>query len=103
MASLPTPLVSVAWLSAHLNDPDVVVLDASMKPIGGVPKTPAPPPAYIPGARVFDFDTRICDRESALPHMMPTPEVFERELRSLGVNTNSQVVVYDKVGIFSSP
>jgi 3-mercaptopyruvate sulfurtransferase SseA len=31
------------------------------------------------------------------------PEVFEKEVRALGVNRESQVVVYDKVGTFSSP
>lgn len=104
MPSLPTPLVSVSWLSSHLSDPLLVILDASMKPIGAAASAPSPAPAvYLPKAQVFDFDTRICDRDSPLPHMMPTPEVFEHELRALGVNTNSNIVVYDKVGIFSSP
>jgi thiosulfate/3-mercaptopyruvate sulfurtransferase len=75
-----------------------------MKPIGSVRAAAAPSPeAWLPGAQIFDFDTRICDRTSSLPHMMPTPEVFEAEVRALGVNQQSQVVVYDKVGIFSSP
>jgi thiosulfate/3-mercaptopyruvate sulfurtransferase len=34
---------------------------------------------------------------------MPTPEVFETEVRALGVNQRSQIVVYDRIGIFSSP
>jgi len=102
MSSLPTPLVSISWLSAHLGDAEVVILDASMKPIGAAAPSSAPP-VYLPRAQVFDFDTRICDRDSPLPHMMPAPELFEREVRALGVNENSQVVVYDKVGIFSSP
>lgn len=104
MSRLPTPLVSVSWLAAHLDDPTVVILDASMKPIRAAAAAPSPaPPVYLPRAQVFDFDTRICDRESSLPHTMPSAEVFEREVRALGVNQNSQVVVYDKVGIFSSP
>jgi thiosulfate/3-mercaptopyruvate sulfurtransferase len=101
---LPTPLVTPAWLSAHLGDPAVVILDASMKPIGSVGSAPAASAeVWVPNAQIFDFDTRICDRSSSLPHMMPTPEVFEKEVRALGVNEESQVVVYDKVGIFSSP
>src|SRR5262245_29125794 len=99
----PTPLVSPIWLAAHLGDPDLVILDASMKPVGSVGAAPAAPDAWLPKARIFDFDTRVCDRKSALPHMMPTPEVFEQEVRALGVNAQSQIVVYDKVGIFSSP
>jgi thiosulfate/3-mercaptopyruvate sulfurtransferase len=101
---LPTPLVTPAWLAAHLGAPDLVVLDASMKPIGSVGASPAASAeVWLPRAQVFDFDTRVCDRSTSLPHMMPTPEVFEREVRALGVNQQSQIVVYDKVGIFSSP
>jgi thiosulfate/3-mercaptopyruvate sulfurtransferase len=101
---LPTPLVTPSWLAAHLGDPDLVILDASMKPVGSVGASPtASAEVWLPKAQVFDFDTRICDHSSGLPHMMPTPEVFEREVRALGVNRQSQIVVYDKVGIFSSP
>lgn len=100
---LPTPLVSIPWLAAHLGAPDLVILDASMKPIGSVGAAPPSADVWLPNAQIFDFDTRICDHSSGLPHMMPTPEVFEREVRALGVNRQTQIVVYDKVGIFSSP
>jgi 3-mercaptopyruvate sulfurtransferase SseA len=72
--------------------------------VGSVGSAPAASAeVWLPNAQIFDFDTRICDQSSSLPHMMPTPEVFEKEVRALGVNQESQVVVYDKVGIFSSP
>jgi thiosulfate/3-mercaptopyruvate sulfurtransferase len=35
--------------------------------------------------------------------MMPDPEIFTRELRALGLNQDSCVVVYDAMGMFSSP
>ncbi|MEY2936143.1 MAG: hypothetical protein RL033_6892 [Pseudomonadota bacterium] len=104
----PAPLVSVGWLAAQLDDPDLVVLDASMMPVGvstassGAASSGTAEP-YIPGARVFDFDQRICDPGSSLPHMLPSPELFTREVRSLGVNGASRIVVYDRLGIFSSP
>jgi thiosulfate/3-mercaptopyruvate sulfurtransferase len=101
--SLPAPLVSTTWLSAHLYDPDLVILDASMKPIGSAGAGAGGTDVWLPKAQIFDFDTRICDRSTSLPHMMPAPEVFEREVRTLGINQQSQIVVYDKVGIFSSP
>ena len=102
--SLPTPLVSIRWLSEHLGEPGLVVLDASMKPIGAAASTaPASTEAFLPSAQVFDFDTRICDHATSLPHMMPSPESFAREVRALGVSASSNVVVYDRVGVFSSP
>ncbi len=101
---LPGALVDVDWLVAALRDPSLVVLDASWH----MPGSGRDPEAewqsqHIPGARFFDFDTRICDRESSLPHMMPDAERFTTELRRLGVNDDSTVVIYDSVGIFSSP
>jgi thiosulfate/3-mercaptopyruvate sulfurtransferase len=101
--SLPTPLVSVSWLAAHLDEPGLIVLDASMKPIGAVRPAETTEEVFLPRAQVFDFDTRICDPSTALPHMMPSAELFTREVRALGVGRASQIVVYDRVGIFSSP
>lgn len=102
--SLPTPLVSIRWLSEHLGEPGLVVLDASMKPIGAAADAAqTSTEVFLPGAQVFDFDTRICDRSTSLPHMMPGAESFAREVRALGVNQSSNVVVYDRMGIFSSP
>jgi thiosulfate/3-mercaptopyruvate sulfurtransferase len=99
---LPTPIVSVSWLAAHLEAPDLVVLDASMQPPGAA--APAlSQDVWLPGARVFDFNEKICDPTSSLPHMMPSPELFTREVRALGVCRSSRVVVYDRIGIFSSP
>jgi thiosulfate/3-mercaptopyruvate sulfurtransferase len=99
---LPTPLVSVRWLADHLDAPDLVLLDASMQP----PGTVAPANAEddrIASARIFDFDKRICAPDTSLPHMMPSAELFTREVRGLGVNQTSRIVVYDRIGIFSSP
>ena len=101
---LPVPLVSLPWLAAHIDDPRLVVLDATFHPIAPPPPPPDyDVPVYLPHARVFDFDKRICDPSSSLPHMMPSAELFEREVRALGVDDDSRVVVYDRIGIFSSP
>lgn len=57
----------------------------------------------IPGSRFFDFDHKICRTDTDLPHMMPDSETFNREVRKLGVNQNSAIVVYDALGVFTSP
>ena len=99
--TLPTPLVSVAWLAAHLGDPQLVVLDAHMQP----PSAPASeaPVVQIPGARRFDFDKQICAPDTSLPHMLPTPELFSQRVQALGLDNDSLIVVYDRIGIFSAP
>lgn len=101
---MPGAIVSVEWLAAHLGQPGLVVLDASMQPVraGGVAQG-SDAALQIPGAQVFDFDKKICDRTSPLPHMMPTPELFEQEARALGVSQGSAVVIYDRIGVYSSP
>ncbi|MFF0392438.1 sulfurtransferase [Kitasatospora sp. NPDC004615] len=92
----PPPLVDAAWLADHLDHPDLVVLDASI----GAHRHAA---HRIPGARPFDLDGALSDHRSDLPHTMPPAADFQRELRALGVNDRSTVVVYDGAGIYSSP
>lgn len=103
-AKLLKPLVSVQWLADHLNDPSLVVFDASLQPVtGNSAKQNNDDGMCISGTRVFDFDKKICDTTNPLPHMMPTPKLFEREVRALGVNQNSFIVIYDRTGVYSSP
>ena len=93
---------SAAWLNQHLDNPNLVILDATMKKTPGG-KPVVQPLVTIPGAKVFNFDTEICDQKTDLPHMLPTSEQFEQYARKLGINKQSTVVVYDAMGIFSSP
>ncbi|HEX8699691.1 MAG TPA: sulfurtransferase [Myxococcaceae bacterium] len=102
---LPGPTVSVSWLASHLGHARLILLDASVKPAAAAASTPPGPGAtvQIPGTRIFDFDKRICDPATALPHMMPPPDLFEREVRLLGVRNDSVIVVYDRMGVYASP
>ena len=101
---IPSPLVDVAWLRSHLGDPSLVLFDASWHmPATGRDGAAEFLDAHIPGARHFDFDRRIRDPNADLPHMLPSPELFEREVRALGVRRDSVIVCYDSLGIFASP
>lgn len=57
---------------------------------------------HIPGAVFFDIDG-IADHATDLPHMLPAPELFAREMGALGIGDGDMVVVYDSMGIFSAP
>ena len=84
-------LVDVVWLDSHINDPNLIILDTSVKPVvsGFVSVNgSSEPPIFIPGARFFDLENRFCDLKTDLPHMMPTVSKFEEEFRSLGINEN---------------
>ncbi|XP_058955242.2 3-mercaptopyruvate sulfurtransferase-like isoform X2 [Pocillopora verrucosa] len=58
----------------------------------------------IPGAKFFDIDECV-DKSSPYEHTLPKTEDFSNYVRSLGINNDSHVVVYDhsKVGLFSAP
>lgn len=102
---LPIPVVEVDWLQAHLGQPDLVVLDASVPPVvPGFESVNSESEFHaIPGALRFDYDQKICDLDSSLPHMMPSLERFQSEVRKLGINSDSKIVVYDDVGVYASP
>ena len=99
----PTVLVSTDWLAAHLDDPDLRVIDASWYlPSMARDARAEYAAAHIPGARHFDIDD-ISDARSELPHMAPPPEKFMSRMRAMGIGDGHQVVVYDGAGIFSAP
>lgn len=101
---LPTPLVSTAWLEAHLGDPALRVLDASWYlPASGRDARAEYAAAHIPGAVFADLDA-LSDAAAPYPHTMPPPAELARRLGALGVGDAHAVVVYDGSGqLFSAP
>lgn len=96
------PLVSVDWLSENLNAPNLVILDVSLE--SNVANIEVEfPNLQIKGARYFDLKGKFSDLENPLPNTLPSPEVFEKECRKLGINNNSTIVVYDNIGIYAGP
>ena len=104
MSGSETPLVvTPAWLAAEGGAGSAVrVLDGSWH-LPPLARDPAAEflEAHIPGAAFFDIDG-ICDPDSSLPHMLPSPESFGRSVSALGVGNDSHVVVYDTVGLYSA-
>ena len=103
MAEPASPLVTAAWLAAHVGASGLVVLDGSWHmPDAGRDAKAEYAAAHIPGAAFFDIDA-VADHATDLPHMLPQPADFATAARRLGVDPDSTVVVYDTVGIFSAP
>lgn len=99
----PTRLVSTDWLAKHSQDPDLRILDASWY-LPGENRNPLEEysRSHIPGALFFDID-EIADKDTHLPHMVPSQELFATRVRKMGIDNGHQIVVYDTAGIFSSP
>lgn len=95
-------LVSTEWLSRHLDDPDLVVLDCtvrvSMEEDGGyvVASGRAEYEAgHIPTAGFADLTGELRDSDSPLEYGLPTPEKLAAAMGALGVGDDSRVVLYD--------
>jgi len=99
------PLITPEWLSARLQNPDTIVLDATLPPVGVTPAIDTHArylAAHIPGAIFFDIEA-LSDHTTSLPHMLPTAEVFSRSMSSLGVSDQATIVIYEQAGVFSAP
>ncbi|MDJ0657818.1 MAG: sulfurtransferase [Xanthomonadales bacterium] len=99
-------LVSVEWLHQHLNDPDLVVLDATVMVEQGDDgkfinyngrgnyET-----GHIPGAGFADLlGDELRDTDSPFDIMAPDPGQFAAGMAALGVSDDSRVVIYDVMG-----
>ena len=95
-------LVSTDWLSQHLDDPNVVVLDSSYYLANAKRDADAEFLAgHIPAAQRFDVDA-ISDQSNPLPHMLPSPEQFARQVGALGVGDGMTAVLYDGLGLYGA-
>ncbi len=99
------PFISPSWLNSRLGNPALVILDATLPPVGV-----HPPPdvraryvaGHIPGAVFFDIE-EFSDHATSLPHMLPSPEEFSHKASALGLADESTIVIYEQEGVFSAP
>lgn len=96
-----SPLISANDLAGRLGAPDLRVVDASWR-LDGRDCRPDFEAARLPGAVFFDLEASS-DRDSPLPHMLPTPEAFAARMGALGLSERDHIVVYDSVGLWSAP
>ncbi len=97
-------LVSTEWLSHHLDDPDLVLLDCTVTTIphedGGFHNVSARPDyelGHIPNAGFADLKGELCDNDNPIEFSLPTPEQFCDAMGTLGVGDDSRVVLYDTI------
>jgi thiosulfate/3-mercaptopyruvate sulfurtransferase len=90
--------VSTQWLAARLGRAGLRVLDASWYlPALGRDARAEYAAGHIPGALFFDLDA-VSDPATPLPHMLPQPEAFARDMTRLGLTDADELVVYDGTG-----
>jgi len=102
MSDLAPALVSTEWLVSHLTAPDIRIVDATWHMPGSDRNAYNEyREAHIPGAVFFDID-EICDLDSPLPHMLPSPEKMSSRMRKLGVGDGNRVIIYDNSDVRSA-
>lgn len=97
---MTSPLVSVPWLAAHLDDPDVVVCDVRWY-LQGPRGADAYAAGHLPGAAFVDLDGELSSpRGPERPgrHPLPSAAQLSALLARLGVREDTIVVGYDDAG-----
>jgi len=102
-------LVTTDWLEAHLQDPDVRVVDMR----GYVTTRPVAPgveeatyrgardeylAGHIPGAVYIDWTQDIVDLDDPVPAQIATPERFAHAMGERGVGDATRVIAVDHMG-----
>ena len=88
----PEYLVDTEWLAAHLNDPDVRIIESDEDPL-------LYPIGHIPGAVQVDWFSTL---QNPLRRDFLTREKFEEVASNLGITNDTTVVFYgDKSNWFA--
>lgn len=96
-------LVTVEWLNKNFDQHDIVILDCTVD----TNQTDDGNTQYlcgresfeknhIPTAQFADLTGILSDAKSPLMFALPDPEEFCAEMRKLGINSNSRVILYDR-------
>ncbi|MEU2618220.1 rhodanese-like domain-containing protein [Streptomyces sp. NPDC007157] len=103
---LPGPLVDDTWLATHLDDPRLVVLDATAllpSPRHDGDHRSASGRAgwaerHVPGSRHADLTGDLSDPGAPYHFAVPAPDALAAALARLGVGEGTEVVAYDTGG-----
>lgn len=103
----PEYLTDTAWLAAHLDDPGVVVLDATthLIPEPGAGYTAQPGRAdfeqgHIPGAQFVDLQADLSEPGHQFRFMLPSAERFAASMARLGVGDATRVILYSTANVW---
>ncbi|TJZ50830.1 sulfurtransferase [Sphingobacterium olei] len=98
---ISTPIIDIHDFLQLINNPGLIILDSTIDKVDQkLDKTNL---QLIPNSVFFDIEGTFSEHNSPLPHTMLAREDFEQEARSLGINNNSILVIYDQWGVYSSP
>lgn len=100
--TIEKPIVSVHWLQENINAKNIIIFDATMPKIGSSSEENSTK-ERIPKAVFFDIKNEFSNVNSKYPNTLLNETEFEFKAQNIGVNNNSCIVVYDDLGVYSSP
>ena len=93
----PEALVSGEWLTEHLSDPDIKILDCTWHHAStNLDGRTQYRGRHLPGSVHFDID-HVADTSNPLPHMLPSAADFAKKVGLLGIGDGDRVIVYDRL------
>ena len=99
---VPSPLVSEDWLFQNVDNPSLLILDATIPKVGAKKLEVIEEKFQIINALFFDLND-FSDADAPFPNTMLSPEKFQEKARKFGIQKEHCIVVYDDLGIYSSP
>ena len=96
-------LVSTNWLYKNLGNKSLIIFDSTWH-MPNIQRDAFKEfnQGHIEKSQYFDID-EISNQKTHLPHMTPSKNTFQKVMRSFGVNDDSIIIIYDTLGIYSSP
>tara|TARA_B100000795_G_scaffold269877_1_gene260855 strand:- start:248 stop:1096 length:849 start_codon:yes stop_codon:yes gene_type:complete len=97
-------IVSVDWLKSNLGNENLIILDCTISKVTSQKKSSKTNnKKQIKGAVFFDIKNVFSDKKAAFPNTILSSIDFEIKARDIGISKDSIIVVYDSLGIYSSP
>lgn len=100
---IEAPLVSIDWLFKNINDEKLIILDATLPKVTAKKVGVIEDKLQIKNAIFFDIKNVFSDINATFPNTVLFPQEFEVKARDLSINKDSCIVVYDDLGVYSSP
>ena len=95
-------LISPQNLSSKIESPDLILLDVS--PASNKAGIEARyPDLMIPHSFVVSIKKELAISGAAFPNTFPNEDVFNSFCKSVGVTADSEIIVYDNLGMYTAP
>ncbi|HEY9576376.1 MAG TPA: rhodanese-like domain-containing protein, partial [Pseudobacillus sp.] len=88
---------SINWLSEHLDDPNICIVDCRFNLADAVAGEKAYKEAHIPGAFYAHLDRDLSGEKGIHGgrHPLPDPQAFQKTVESYGITDQTTVIAYD--------